>query len=170
MLLFCSTLLKAQDSQIVMIRKADTISQIEDIKYQSLIVNETVDFDNLIRIYINNSSKIMIDHSMAKPEKVGEIVLKKLKSNIEFNISELNPESIANAKNDLKVLIRKSVLTNKDDFSVMLDQVNTAIWDLMNYCSLKVYGFDYKQLDEDKRKEIRKLIPLNNYLANDVEF
>jgi hypothetical protein len=165
-----SQLIFGQGTEAISLVKADTISQIENINYQRLEINESIKSENLIKVYINGSSKIMIDHSMAKPEKVGEIVFQKLKSNIDFNTSELNSKTNANVKKDLKILIRKSVLTNNDDYSTMKDQVNKAIWEFMNYCSQKVYGSTYKQLDKNKRIEIRKLIPLNNYLADDVEF
>lgn len=170
-IVICSSLqLSAQDKQIIVTRKADTINQIENIQYTSIQINQIIDFDKLIRVYINSSSKIMIDNSITKMENVSDIVYEKLKSNIDIQLTEWTHESTKNLSNDLKILFRKSVYTNKDDYKKIVKSVDNAIWDLMNYFSNKVYGKEYKLLKKEQRSNIKKLIPLENYLAEDVTF
>jgi len=162
--------LTAKEALIVATLRADTINQIEDIQYSSIQISQVIDFDKLIRVYINSGSIIMIDNSVTTIEKVGEIVYEKLKSNIDLQVNDWSHESLKNASNDLKILIRKSAFTNKDDYLAMLNMVNNALWDLMNYFSNKVYGKEYKLLNKEQRSNIKKLIPFKNYLAEDVKF
>lgn len=162
--------LTAQETLIVATLRADTISQIEDIQYSSIQISQVIDFDKLIRVYINSGSIIMIDNSVTKMDHVGNIVYEKLKSNIDLQVNDWTHESLKNSSNDLKILIRKSAFTNKDDYRTMLDKVNNALWDLMNYFSNKVYGKEYKLLNTEQRSNIKKLIPFKNYLAEDVKF
>lgn len=161
---------KGQNSLVIIVKKADSLNQFEDIQYSSISLNQTIDFDKLIRVYVNSKSKILVDHSISYMDDVGKIVYDKLKTNIETQTSPLTIKSAVSTQNDLKILIKKSVYTNKDDYKTILDMVNNAIWDLMKYSSNKVYGKEYKLLNTEERNNIKKLVPLKNYLAEDVKF
>ncbi len=150
--------------------KANGEDHYENIQYSSIEVSQTLDPSKLIRVYINKSSVVMIDNSVDSFDKTGDIVFIKLKTNIEQNYGDLDTNSIVHAKDDLKILIRKSVLTSKADYKAMMEMVNESIWKLQQYISTKVYQLDYKSLSEEQQKNINKLVPLNNLLGEDVTF
>lgn len=161
---------KLWSQDITVIKIADTIDQLVDIQYSSIEISQVVDFDHLIRVYINSKSTILLDGSVAAFENIEKTIYDKLKANIDKQNADLTPESIVNTKNDLKILVRKSVYTSKDDFSTMLESVNNAIWSLMSFYCNEVYSTNYKTLTEQQQGYIRHLVPLENYLANDNLF
>jgi len=160
--------LHAQD--ITMISIADTVNQHVDIQYSSIEISEVINFDKLIRVYINSNSIIMVDMEVASLDNVGTIVYETLKSNIEGQYGVVSSESTKNTHNDLKILIRKSVYTSKENYATMLDLVNNAIWDLQIYYCREIYNTDFKSLTKEQKSYINQLLPLENYLADDVTF
>jgi hypothetical protein len=154
---------------IIITAMSDRNEDFEDVQYSSIEMSEIIDFDKLLRVYINSNSIILLDMEPSSIDKVRGLIYEKLKANVENKIGEPTVSSIANYRNDLKILVRKSIYTNKDDYGTMLDMINNAIWDLHNYYANKTYSTDYKQLNNEQKINIKKLLPLKNFLANDKE-
>ena len=151
-------------------RIANGEGQYADIHYTSIEVSQIIDFSKLVKVYINKSSVILIEGNPASADEVGDIVFAKLKSNIEQKFGDLNEKTIVNSQTDLKILIRKSVFTNKEDYKVMMERVNESIWKFQQHISTKVYQVAYKSLSKEQQKNINKHVPLNNLLGEDVMF
>ena len=100
-------------------------------------------------------------------DNTGETVKKILITNMENKYGTLNPETIVDAKNDFKILIRKSAFTNKDDYKTLMKKIDNTIWGLQKHYSYEVYGAEYKSLSQKQKNNINKLVPLQNFLAKD---
>ncbi len=160
----------SQETQIVISAMRKVGDQEEVITYQSIKESEIVDFSNLIRVYINKASVVVkVDDSLVLFNKTGDKIKRKLITNIENKYGKITPENIKNSKCDLVLLVRKSVFTNKSDFAALLEMINTTVFDLMEYYSQGVYKVDYDLLNTQQKSYIRNLVPLNNYLADDVK-
>jgi|GEM_PF-1138740 len=164
--LFSSNLF-AQDKDIIITVKALGPDQYSDIQYQSIEVSQIVDFSNLIRVFINKSSNVLIDKGPAAFDSTSDAIKKVLITHIENKYGELTPETIVNAKCDLKLLVRKSVYTNRDDYKAFMKMIDNAIWSLQSYYSISIYGIDFPSLTTTQKDNINKLIPLKNFLAKD---
>ncbi len=159
-----------QDTYITITNKGYGPDQYENIQYQSIEVSQIIDFSKLVRVYINSSSIVLVDESPAAFDKTGETIKKVITTHIENKYGTLTPESIGAAKSDLKLLVRKSVFTDKADFKAFMQMIDNSIWGLQKHYSYEVYGVDYPSLSQEQKDNIKKLVPLNNYLAKDKEF
>lgn len=150
--------------------KADTNDGFENIQYMSIEMSDIIDFDKLLKVYINSNSIILLDKGPVSMDNVRTLVYDKLQANVENSIGTISQSTIADFECEMKILVRKSIYTNKEDYKAILDNVNNAIWDLHNYYSNAVYGQDYKSLNFEEKNTIKRLLPLKNFLANDVTF
>lgn len=142
-------------------------NQYHSIQYQSIDINQNVDFSNLIRVYINKASIVMVDNKVVEFEKTGGIIKNLLLSNVKSKYGQLTIDNINESSCNLKLLIRKSIFTNKDDFKALMLMVDNTIWDLLKYYSNMVYEKEYSDLSTNQKNNINNLVPLHNFLAKD---
>lgn len=157
----------SQNKDIIITVMSTEHEEYHDIQYQSIKINQNVDFSYLIRVYINKSSVVMVDNKPIEFEKTGESIKNLLLSNAKNNFGQITPENISSSSCNLKILIRKSAFTKMDDFKVIMKMVNNTLWDLLKYYSNIVYNKEYQDLSQKQKDNIDKLVPLQNLLAKD---
>lgn len=141
--------------------------QYEDILYHGIEVNQIVDFSNLIRVYINKASVVMVDNNPVAFDKTAETIRTILITNVVNNHGNISADNIDNASCELKLLVRKSSFTKKEDYRAFMSMVNESVWGLQKYYSNKVYNKEYPSLTQNEKDRINKLVPLKNLLAKD---
>ena len=141
--------------------------QYEDIQYRGIEVSQIIEFKNLVRVYINKASVVLIDNGPVAFDSTEVSIKKILISHVKEKYGNITPENINMARCDLKLLIRKSSYTKKEDHRLFMSMVNDAIWGLQKYYSNNVYGKSYPNLSQSQKDSINKLVPLMNLLAKD---
>jgi hypothetical protein len=164
-----SSALFSQEKETVITIIAIGDGQYSDISYQSIKESQIVDFSNLLRVYINKASVVMVDNSPVAFDETGENIQKILETHVENKYGDITPETIGKAEGGMKLLVRKSVFTSKSDFKALMEMVNNSIWKLQQNFSNKIYNLDFNSLNPDQKDNIIKLVPIDNYLADDVK-
>jgi hypothetical protein len=157
----------AQSQETIVTVTAIGANHYEDIQYQGMEVNQIVDFSNLVRVYINKGSVVMVDNEPVAFDSTGVSIRKIFIADVESKFGNITIENIDKASCDLKLLVRKSAFTKRDDYHALMDMVNGAIWELQKYYSNNVYGKEYPELKQKQKDKINKLVPLKNLLAKD---
>jgi len=139
----------------------------EDIQYRGIEVNQIVDFTNLIRVYINKSSVIMVNLEPVTLGKTKETIKDIFIADVDKNYGSLTKENIGMARCKLKLLVRKSTFTKRADYREFMKMVNGSVWELQKYYSNKVYNKEYPELTQYEKDKVNKLVPLKNLLAKD---
>lgn len=147
--------------------KAQGPDQYENIQYKGIEVSQIIDFSNLIRVYINKASVILIDNGPVAFDSTEVSIKNILIADLNKKHGNITPENIDSARCDLKLLVRKSSYTKREDYRAFLSMINDAIWGLQKYYSNKVYARSYTSLTQEQKDSINRLVPLNNLLAKD---
>jgi len=167
---FLSENVHCQETLITITSIADGPGEFENIQYRTITESEIVDFNKLVRIYINKSSIILVDMEVLPFDSTGSAVRKILMESIKSKYGNLNSNTIINPENKLSLLIKKSIYTSKDDFKLIMEMLNKTIRSLQNYYSKELYSTNYDLLTQQQKDNINKLVPLQNYLAKDNEY
>ncbi|MFK5856800.1 MAG: hypothetical protein QM503_11760 [Bacteroidota bacterium] len=167
---FLSEKIYCQERIITITSKANGSGQFENIQYRTINESEIVDFNKLVRIYINKSSIVLVDMEVLPFDSTGSAVGKILEESIKSKYGDLNSNTVINPENKLSLLIKKSIYTSKDDFKLIMEMLNKTIWRLQNYYSNELYSANYDLLTQQQKDNINKLVPLQNYLAKDNEY
>ncbi len=157
----------AQKQETIITVTAKGANHYEDIQYLGIKVNQIVDFSNLVRVYINKASVVMVDNNPVPFDSTGVSIRKIFIANVESKFGNITTENINIASCDLKLLVRKSSFTKREDYRAFMSLVNESIWGLQKYYSNEIYGEDYPELNQEQKNEINKLVPLKNLLAMD---
>ena len=165
--LLFSISVSAQDQETIVTVIGRDACQYEDIQYRGIEVSQIVDFTNLIRVYINKSSIVLIDNGPVAFDSTGVSIRKILISYVYEKYGNITTENIDMASCDLKLLVRKSSFTKREDHRTFMSMVNESIWGLQKYYSNMVYNKEYPDLSQVQKDKINKLVPLKNLLAQD---
>ncbi len=157
----------AQNQEIIVTAIGEGDHQYEDIQYRGINVNQLVDFSNLLRVYINKGSVVMVDNNPVNFDSTGVRIKKFLMANVIGKYGKINTENIDSASCELQLLIRKSSFTKSEDYRTFMSMVNESIWGLQRYYSNLVYNQEYPDLSQSQKDKINKLVPLINLLAQD---
>lgn len=171
MLIFISYNMFSQETskkQIITVSTTESASN--TITYQNIDINQIVDFNNLLRVYINKSSVVMVDNNPIPFDITGEKIKNYIIKYIETNNSNLDSSTIETANSDLALLIRKSSFTSKEDYSSLMRMVTSSIFDVQNYLCTQVYDKPFASLNENQKLKINNLVPLVNFFAQDNTF
>ncbi len=145
------------DTVIIKLINVSDAENIQNIKYP----------DHTVVILMNKLSQIAVEHKRCSHQKVIGEMCRVFELRTKQNFGEINPSMMKNISPKIRILVQKSVNSNKTKYDNLINQIILGIYKLQEIYSNKLYGNSYKLLTKENKEKINKLIQPNIYILPD---
>ncbi len=171
------TILSFTNAKNNLINKTDkenlTISNVTDsVTFKLLSISELENeyqknTGAIIPVFINFKSQLMIKGKKVIFQDVPGKVGSSYESTLKEKLGEPTPDIFDKILPDIKVIVQKDVITNKEDYNNLLNQVGFGIYMIQEKYSNKIFGEPYKSLSQINKEKMNMLIQLRIFIAPD---
>lgn len=134
---------------------SDTI----DIKIQTISESDFLQYPekNWIISLMNKKSQYYIDQNLCQLNEIDKIIVKSYEKRIN-TIGSISESFSKDPKTIIKLVVRKDIKANTDNYKKLLDQISTGIYQLYEIYSLKMYEKSFKNLNQNEKNKITNFI------------